>query len=393
MKKQILSLIAILTLSIATTALAATQEDIKKQMIASAMEGKFVGIEPKQGKGEAIRIYNEAIETYKKGQFRNAGYSFNNAYTMYDNSLIEAAHASSISFIQDKTDIKYNISKLQALADKGFIPAMLNLAIIYERGIRVDKNYDKALEILEKIPNGEIDASEYIAQVKAEIEEVRLAAERKAEQERVAAELRAKEEAERAEQARIEAEQRAKEEAIRAKAAEERRVIEQAQAQERVEKLRTELKVKPVKSIDDGFRGIPWGIKKEDAIPLFGLYEHELGKMTGAKLYGREGENLSLGNIPLLSLVYLFGVDAGVTEDSRKGFIGVLLQFESKYFKPAIQEVTNMFGKPTLTSGLTGEWHLKTVKITMKMSFDNPAASIQITRQLPEQQQQKGGGF
>lgn len=242
----------------------------------------------------------------------------------------------------------------------------------YVQGLYVDRYNEIFPDIYSKISN-----------------DYELAMIRKAEE----AERLAREEAARAEQARIEAEQRAREATIRAQQEAEQRAIEQAQENERIERLRAELKKKPVKSIDEGFRGIPWGIKKEEAIPIFGLYEHKLGKMMGAKLYGRQDENLSLGNIKLMALLYIFGVDAGATDDEKKGLMGALLQFDSKYFKQAIQEVKSMFGEPTLTGGLTGEWHLKTVKITMEMSFDNPVASIQIIRQFPEQQKQRGGGF
>ena len=393
------------------------------QMITSAMAGSFVGIEPVQGKSEAIKFYNRGVELYKTGKFKQistAGtydtpfYNFTDAYDR-DKSLLDARNALAIVIIQapDRNEklVKNALNDLNELADKGFEPAILNLAVLYENGTGVEQDYYSALKILQKLPSGDIDGYKYIAQIELKIEQARvkaeqdqLEAERKAEQERLILERQAKELAERAEAAKIASERRAEQERLAAEVRAKEEAIRKEEARleadrrakedkERVEKLRTTLKARPVKSIDDGFRGIPWGIKKEDAIQIFGLYEHELAKMFGAKLYGREDENLSLGNIKLLSLMYAFGVDAGATEDERKGFIGAILQFDSKYFKQAIQEVTGIFGPPTLTGGLTGEWHLKNVKITMEMSFDNPAASIQILRQFPEQQKQRGGGF
>ena len=156
---------------------------------------------------------------------------------------------------------------------------------------------------------------------------------------------------------------------------------------------RTKIEVKPVKSIEDGFRGMPWGIHKKEAISLFVLYESEIGEIMGKKAYARKDENLSFGNVNLLSLVYFFGEDFQATDDAKKGFISVLATFESVYFHPLIEEISKSFGQPTLFGGIKNEWHFKNAKIILEMKLDNRYANITIVRQFPEQQNQRGGGF
>ena len=156
---------------------------------------------------------------------------------------------------------------------------------------------------------------------------------------------------------------------------------------------RAKIEVNPVKSIEDGFRGIPWGMHKKEAISLFGLYESELGEIMRVKAYARKDENLSFGNVNLLSLVYVFGEDFQATDDAKKGFLSALATFENVYFHPLIEEISKSFGQPTIFGGIKNEWHFKNAKIILEMKLDNRFANITIVRQFPEQQNQRGGGF
>ena len=93
-----------------------------------------------------------------------------------------------------------------------------------------------------------------------------------------------------------------------------------------------------VKSISDGFRGVPWGIKESEA-NHYGLtlkYEH-------SHEYRVKNENNSLGDVPLNYISYIFG---------RKGkeeneFNSVTIWTDSSYAHRLSQELIKLLGEPT----------------------------------------------
>lgn len=144
---------------------------------------------------------------------------------------------------------------------------------------------------------------------------------------------------------------------------------------ERLDKLRADLTANPVKSIADGFRGIPWGISEKDAVLIFGLEKD-------VNTYLRKSDNNSIGN-----------VSVGIRYDfsDARGFYQVRLLHSPSHYKNLAQELVKAFGNPTVNTLMSIQWELKGgVRISMSPADNQHINVVYITK---GEERQTGGGF
>ena len=125
---------------------------------------------------------------------------------------------------------------------------------------------------------------------------------------------------------------------------------------------------KHIKSLDDGFRNVPWGIKKSEStqyglVPFSDTVNRPIRESGGTEykslqvneiLYFKYGDNLSLGNVPLKYIFYIFPDDKLTHVD---------IHALPEYSKLLLEECVNLFGKPTLKTDTTANWNLSNAEI------------------------------
>ena len=110
-----------------------------------------------------------------------------------------------------------------------------------------------------------------------------------------------------------------------------------------------ETSLKQVKSIADGFRGVPWGIKESEA-KSYGLTcdreESETERIRIRLEMPREcykkNENLSLGDVQLISISYKFNIKR---QDGNE-FGSVMMTVSKLHENGLSQELIKLFGEP-----------------------------------------------
>jgi len=143
------------------------------------------------------------------------------------------------------------------------------------------------------------------------------------------------------------------------------------------------------KSLDGGFRGVPWGLEIREAE----RYELEFfGNANAVSQFVKIGENLSLGKVPLKTIYYLFNfLKKEHVENRMMFFNGVMLVAGAEYRTPLSEECLNLFGKPSLSSDRVLEWDLANVKVTF--STNRTEATVVIEHKNKDTPPQTGGGL
>ena len=111
---------------------------------------------------------------------------------------------------------------------------------------------------------------------------------------------------------------------------------------------------KQVKSISDGFRGVPWGVSASEA-ETYGLIEKYRFN------YIKNNENNSLGDSPLRTIIYRFDSKG----NAERNFYSVEMVSDFKYGSTLYKECVKLFGSPTIGGEFSSEieWNLPHVTV------------------------------
>lgn len=140
-------------------------------------------------------------------------------------------------------------------------------------------------------------------------------------------------------------------------------------------------------SLNEAFRGIPWGTPKSELVSKYGLSNEKQPLDT---MYKRADDNLSMGNIPVRYITY---------EVNGEGkFYEVTMRADINHSGALVQLFQQLLGPETTSSPKKYMWDLGKVVVQLEAmpapySSGQPYTSMTITRKSEKAMKNQGGGL
>ena len=139
-------------------------------------------------------------------------------------------------------------------------------------------------------------------------------------------------------------------------------------------------------SLNEAFRGIPWGTPDSELVSKYGL---EKGQFLESD-YKRSDDNLSMGNIPVNSITYQ------VNSEGR--FYQVVIRASLNHSGALVQLYQQLLGPEATSSPKEYMWDVGKVRVWLEVrpaphSAAQPYTLITIARKSEEAMKNQGGGL
>jgi len=139
-------------------------------------------------------------------------------------------------------------------------------------------------------------------------------------------------------------------------------------------------------SLNEAFRGIPWGTSKSELVSKYGLEKSQYIESD----YKRADDNLSMGNIPVNYITY------EVNSEGR--FYRVTIEASLNHSGALVQLYRQLLGPEATSSPKEYMWDVGKVRVWLEArpalhSAAQPYTKITIARKSEEAMKNQGGGL